>query len=37
VLRDGERVKKAMAELQEQQTALPALYEHLEEASELNG
>jgi ATP-binding cassette subfamily F protein 3 len=37
VLRDGPRVKQAMAELQEQQAALAPLYEHWEEASERNG
>ena len=37
VLRDGSRVKALQAELTEHQTALPKLYEHWEEASELNG
>lgn len=36
VLRDGARVKQLQAELAQQQTALAALYEHWEEASELN-
>ncbi len=37
VLRDGQRVKQIKAELEEQQAALPPLYEHWEEAEELNG
>jgi ATP-binding cassette, subfamily F, member 3 len=37
VLRDGPRVKQTMAELQDRQAALGSLYEHWEEASELNG
>jgi ATP-binding cassette subfamily F protein 3 len=37
VLRDGDRVKATMAELEEHQLALPRLYEHWEEANELNG
>lgn len=37
VLRDGERVKRTMAELQEQQAASAILYEHWEEAAEMNG
>jgi len=37
VLRDGQRVKQIKAELEEQQAALPPLYEHWEEAAELNG
>ncbi|MCY2993255.1 MAG: ABC-F family ATP-binding cassette domain-containing protein [Planctomycetota bacterium] len=37
VLRDGERVKRVMAELQEQQATSALLYEHWEEAAELNG
>jgi ATP-binding cassette subfamily F protein 3 len=36
VLRDGTRVKQLKAELEELETALPRLYEHWEEASELN-
>ncbi|MBW3600613.1 MAG: ATP-binding cassette domain-containing protein, partial [Planctomycetes bacterium] len=36
VLRDGEKVKAATAEVEEQQTALARLYEHWEEATELN-
>ncbi len=36
VLRDGSRVKQLKAELEEHETALPRLYEHWEEASELN-
>jgi ATP-binding cassette subfamily F protein 3 len=36
VLRDGRRVKQAQAELQQQQQALQQLYEHWEEALELN-
>jgi ATP-binding cassette subfamily F protein 3 len=37
VLRDGNRVKQVKAELEAQQAALPALYEHWEEAAEMNG
>jgi ATP-binding cassette subfamily F protein 3 len=37
VLRDGDRVKEATAELQQQQDTLAILYEHWEEAAELNG
>ncbi len=37
ILRDGQRVKQIKADLEEQQAALPRLYEHWEEASELNG
>ena len=36
VLRDGERVKSTMAELERQQQTVAALYEHWEEAMELN-
>jgi ATP-binding cassette, subfamily F, member 3 len=36
VLRDGSRVKQLKAELEEHETALPRLYEHWEESSELN-
>jgi ATP-binding cassette subfamily F protein 3 len=36
ILRDGSRVKQLKAELEEHETALPKLYEHWEEASELN-
>jgi hypothetical protein len=36
VLRDGERVRQTTSELQEQQQALATLYEHWEEAAELN-
>jgi ATP-binding cassette subfamily F protein 3 len=36
VLRDGVRVKQLKAELEEHELALPRLYEHWEEASELN-
>ena len=36
VLRDGPRVKEIKAELDQQQAALPPLYEHWEEAAELN-
>jgi ATP-binding cassette subfamily F protein 3 len=36
VLREGDRVKSTMAELERQQQALAALYEHWEEAMELN-
>ncbi|MEE8450660.1 MAG: ABC-F family ATP-binding cassette domain-containing protein, partial [Thermoguttaceae bacterium] len=34
--RDGERVRSIMAEISEQETSLRTLYEHWEEASELN-
>lgn len=37
VLRDGDAVKKLRVELDEHTAALPQLYEHWEEASELNG
>lgn len=37
VLRDGLRVKQIAAEIAEQETLLPRLYEHWEEATELNG
>ena len=37
VLRDGQQVRQIKAELEEQQAALPQLYEHWEEAAELNG
>jgi len=37
VLRDGQRVKQIKADLEEQQATLPPLYEHWEEAAELNG
>lgn len=36
VLRDGERVKATQQEIEEEQEALQKLYEHWEEASELN-
>ena len=36
VFRDGDRIKQAMTELAEQQQALQLLYEHWEEAVELN-
>jgi ATP-binding cassette subfamily F protein 3 len=36
IVRDGSRVKQLKAELEEHETALPRLYEHWEEASELN-
>ncbi len=36
VLRDGEKVKQAKAELETHELELPRLYEHWEEASELN-
>jgi ATP-binding cassette subfamily F protein 3 len=36
VLRDGSRVKQLKSELEEHEAALPKLYEHWEEASELN-
>ena len=36
VLRDGGRVKQLKAELEEHESALPKLYEHWEEASEIN-
>src|SRR5690606_4814728 len=35
-LRDGERVRRVQNELAEQQAALAKLYEHWEEATELN-
>ena len=37
VLRSGDRVRETTAELEQQQERLAALYEHWEEASELNG
>ena len=37
VLRDGARIKELKSELAEHETALPRLYEHWEEATELNG
>ena len=37
VLRDGQQVKQIKAELEEQHAALPPLYEHWEEATEMNG
>ena len=37
VLRDGAKVKDLKAELEEHETALRRLYEHWEEAAELNG
>ncbi|MCI0357107.1 MAG: ABC-F family ATP-binding cassette domain-containing protein [Planctomycetaceae bacterium] len=36
VLRDGSRIKQLKAELEEHESALPRLYEHWEEASEMN-
>ena len=36
VHRDGARVKELKAELEDHETALPVLYEHWEEASEMN-
>ncbi|MCA9270941.1 MAG: ABC-F family ATP-binding cassette domain-containing protein [Planctomycetales bacterium] len=36
VLRDGQRVKSLKSEIDEHQAALPRLYEHWEEATELN-
>jgi hypothetical protein len=36
ILRDGTRIKQLRAELDEHQLALAELYEHWEEASELN-
>ena len=36
VLRDGQRVKDLKSELEEHESALPLLYEHWEEASEMN-
>jgi hypothetical protein len=36
VLRDGAKVKELKAELDGHQAALPALYEHWEEATEMN-
>ena len=37
VLRDGAKIKELRAELTEHETALPLLYEHWEEATEMNG
>ena len=37
VLRDGARVKQLTTELQDHEAVLPGLYEHWEEAAELNG
>jgi ATP-binding cassette subfamily F protein 3 len=37
VLRDGQQVKQIKAELEQQHAALPPLYEHWEEAAEMNG
>jgi hypothetical protein len=37
VHRDGDKIKALMSELDEAQTRLPTLYEHWEEAAELNG
>jgi hypothetical protein len=37
VLRDGAKVKQLKSELDEHETKLPQLYEHWEEATELNG
>ena len=37
VLRDGQRVKQLMEEVQTLQASLPQLYEHWEESIELNG
>jgi ATP-binding cassette subfamily F protein 3 len=36
VIRDGSRIKQLKAELEEHEVALPKLYEHWEEASEMN-
>jgi ATP-binding cassette subfamily F protein 3 len=36
VHRDGQRVKDLKSELEEHESALPLLYEHWEEASEMN-
>jgi hypothetical protein len=36
VLRDGEKVKRAKAEIDQQRQTLATLYEHWEEAAELN-
>ena len=36
ILRDGSRIKQLKAELEEHESALPRLYEHWEEASEMN-
>ena len=36
-VRDGAKVRALKGELDEHQTALPQLYEHWEEAAELNG
>jgi ATP-binding cassette subfamily F protein 3 len=37
VLRDGAKIRELKAELEQHETALPPLYEHWEEATELNG
>ncbi|MCU0875487.1 MAG: ABC transporter C-terminal domain-containing protein [Pirellulaceae bacterium] len=37
VLRDGRQVRQIKADLEEQHAALPPLYEHWEEATEMNG
>jgi ATP-binding cassette subfamily F protein 3 len=37
VARDGAKVRQLKTELEEHETALPQLYEHWEEAIELNG
>lgn len=37
VLRDGQQVRQIKAELDQQQAVLPQLYEHWEEAAEMNG
>ncbi len=37
VLRDGRRVKETQANIESEQAALQSLYEHWEEASEMNG
>lgn len=37
ILRDGQQVKQIKAELEQQHAALPPLYEHWEEAAEMNG
>ena len=36
VLRDGDRVRKIMAQMEEERAAIKTLYEHWEEASERN-
>ena len=36
VLRDGAKIKELNSELNDHETALPQLYEHWEEATELN-